>query len=269
MVTKQPWEKLTLSASQRLRKESVGEKVLHMPFRRAFGLPRPKDPASPPLISVQLGLDEVADVVLVVRRQACHGTSVLAGAASNIRATAQTTVISSTPAKAIQPFSAVRLSTGPFADNGPLVAVSELVGAEGTGGGDVLGRALRHLTLIKDLVRMGVKHDVIDSGLLIHETVPIVDWILEGVMNHDSCVAVAVADGAPAIVVEFLDGVEVQRKAERLVQKLYGSDHVGVGGVALSKTTDSVEGLGDGVPPLPVDRTVTATVIEAVLRARC
>lgn len=60
------WVKLTLSASQRLWKESVGEKVLHVPFRCAFGLPGPKDPTGPPLISIQLSLDEMPDIELVV-----------------------------------------------------------------------------------------------------------------------------------------------------------------------------------------------------------
>ncbi len=60
------WAKLTLSARQRPREESVGEKVLHVPFRCALRLPGPKDPTGPPFISVQLGLDEMAEIVLVV-----------------------------------------------------------------------------------------------------------------------------------------------------------------------------------------------------------
>ena len=204
-----------------------------MPFRCAFGLPGPEEPTGSSLISVQLRLDEVAEIELVVRRQACHGTGVLAGAATNIRATGQGPIVSGALAKAIQPFGAIGLSTGPFAHNGPLVAVGELVGTKGTGRGDVLGWALRDLALVEDLILMGVEHDVVDPGLLVHETVPKIHDILEGVVNHHGRVAIAVADGAPSIVVEFLDGTEVQRKAKRLIEKRDGGDHVGVRGVTL------------------------------------
>lgn len=129
----------------------------------------------------------------------------------------------------------------------------------------MLGRALRDLTLVEDLVLMCVEHDVVDPGLLIHEAVPKIHDVLEGVLNHHGRVTVAVADGSPTIVVEFLDSTEVQGKAERLVKKLDGGDHIGVGRVTLGKTTDRVESLGDGVALLPADRTVTATVVETVL----
>jgi len=129
----------------------------------------------------------------------------------------------------------------------------------------VLGWALRDLTLVEDLILMCVEHDVVDSGLLIHEAVPKVHDILEGVMDHHGRVTVAVANGSPTIVVEFLESTEVQGKAERLVKKLDGGDHVGVGRVTLGKTTDGVESLGDGVPLLPADRTVTATIVKTVL----
>lgn len=115
---------------------------------------------------------------------------------------------------------------------------------------------------------MRVEHDVVDPRLLIHETIPIVHDVLKGVMNDHGRVTVAVADGSPSIVVELLDGIQVQREAEGLVKELDGGDHIGVGGITLSKATDGVESLGDGVPLLPVDGTVTATVVEAILRAR-
>lgn len=201
--------KLTLSARQRLRKESVGEEVLHVPFRCAFGLPGPENPTGPPFISVQLGLNEMAEIELVVGRQARDGTRVLAVATTHIRAAGQGPVVPGTLAEAVQPFGTVRLSPGPFTDNGPLVATGELVGTVGARSRYVLGRALRHLPLVEDLILMRVQHDVVDPRLLIHETVPIINHILESVVNHHGGVTIAVTDGAPTIVVKLLDGIEV------------------------------------------------------------
>ena len=151
----------------------------------------------------------MAEIVLVVGRQACDATDVLAVAATDIRVTGQGPIVSGTPAEAVQPLGAVRLSTGPFADDGPLVAARELVGRKGAGRGDVLGRALRQLAVIEDLVLMGVEHHVVDPRLLVHETVPDIHDVFERVMNHQRRVGVAVAYGAPTVIVEFLDQTEI------------------------------------------------------------
>ena len=93
-----------------------------MPLRRAFGLPRPEEPTSPPFIRVQLSFDEMTEVELVIGRQACDCARVLPVATSNIGTVGQGTIVSGALAEAVQPFRTIRLSTGPFADNGPFVA---------------------------------------------------------------------------------------------------------------------------------------------------
>lgn len=53
-------------------------------------------------------------------------------------------------------------------------------------------------------------------------------------MDADGSVAVAVANGAPAVVVEGFDLVEVEGAAEGLVEQLNTGYDVGGRGVALS-----------------------------------
>ena len=110
---------------------------------------------------------------------------------------------------------------------------------------------------------------MVDTGLRVHEAVPVTEEVLECIMDYNSCVAITVTDGAPTIVVELLDQIEVQRVAERLVKKLNRCHHIGIGGIALSETAYGIEGLADGITLLPLDRAEAATVVESVLRSRC
>ena len=71
----------------------------------------------------------------------------------------------------------------------------------------------------EDLVLMSVEDDMVDARLHIHEAVPIALEVEEGVVDADGGVGVAVADGAPAVVVEVFDVGHVEARAVRLVQK--------------------------------------------------
>lgn len=115
-----------LSAGQRLRKQPIGEKILHVPLRRRFGDPSPEDPASVPLICVELSLDETAEVVLVIIGKPRDSTGVLSVTATNSRAARKGAIVTSAFAKAIEPFRAIGLGACPFADDGPFVGASEL-----------------------------------------------------------------------------------------------------------------------------------------------
>lgn len=86
----------------------------------------------------------------------------------------------------------------------------------------------------EDLVLMRIEDHMVHAGLDVHEAVPIALEVLEGVVDADGSVAVAVADGAPAVVVEGFDLVEVEGAAEGLVEQLNAGYDVGGRGVALS-----------------------------------
>lgn len=114
-----------LSVVQRLRKEAIGEKVLHVPLRRRLGDPSPEDPAGIPLVRIELGLDEVPKVVLIIAGKCRDSTRVLSVTTANGRAARKGAIITSTFAKAIEPFRAIGLGACPFADDGPFVGASE------------------------------------------------------------------------------------------------------------------------------------------------
>ena len=50
-------------------------------------------------------------------------------------------------------------------------------------------------------------------------------------MDGHGCVVVVVADGAPAVIVEFLKGALVKFWPHGLIQELDSSDHIGGTGV--------------------------------------
>lgn len=114
-----------LSAGQRLRKQPVGEKILHVPLRRRFGDPSPEDPARMPLIRIELSLDEVAEVVFIIVGKRRDSTGVLSVTTTNSRAARKGAIVTSAFAKAIEPFRAIGLGACPFADDGPFVGASE------------------------------------------------------------------------------------------------------------------------------------------------
>lgn len=84
----------------------------------------------------------------------------------------------------------------------------------------------------EDLVLMRIKDHMVYAGLHVHEAVPVALEVLEGVVDADGSVGVAVADDAPAVVVEGFDVVEVEGAAVGLVEELDAGYDVGGRGVA-------------------------------------
>ena len=56
-------------ARGRIREQARGRQVLQVPFGRAFRPPGPEDPARMLLVGVELGVDEVLQIVLVGRTE--------------------------------------------------------------------------------------------------------------------------------------------------------------------------------------------------------
>lgn len=81
--TPQEFAQLTLPRPQWLRKHPLRQKILHMPLRCAFRLPRPKDPSRVPLVRVQLRFVEFAHVGLVGCGEGGDGADGFAGAGSD------------------------------------------------------------------------------------------------------------------------------------------------------------------------------------------
>ena len=252
---------------RRIREQARGGQVLQMPLGRAFRLPRPKDPAGMLLVGVQLRVDEVLQVVLVIRAQIRNGAGGFAVAGADIAGACvrQRAVVAGAFAEAVEPLRAVRLGAGPFADDGPFVGAGELR-PQGAGGGDVVGRAHGDLGRGEDLVLMGVEKHVLVAGRgLGHEAVPIGLEVLESVVDAGGVIATGSRDGLVAGLVEGLDLVEVEGAAERFVEKFDCRDDVGVARVALSEFLKCGDSLADRVALLPIDRSVAAAVVEAVL----
>ena len=114
---------------------------------------------------------------------------------------------------------------------------------------------------------MGVKHNVVDTGGTVHETIPVSLDTFKGVVYRYNSEAVTVADLSPSIVVELLQLIKVDIWAEWLVEKLNGGDNVGVSRISFCKVGNSGECLRDCIALLPVDCTVSTAVVESILRA--
>ena len=269
-----------------------------MPFRGTLVLPSPEDPACPStsapyshpslplqphlqcnkkekkgakhtsmlLISIQLRLNKVSQIRLIIRRQALHSTDILPITTPHPTTPRKSAIVSRALEPAIQPLGTIRLRARPLAHNRPLIRAPN-PRADATSRLDMLGRALSDLAVIEDLVLVRIEDDVVDAGLGVHEAVPKRLHVLEGVVDGDGGVGVGVAHGAPAVVVEFLEGAEVDDGAEGFVEQFDGRDDVGFFGVALGEGPDRIEGLLGCAALLPLDGAETAAVVEAVLGA--
>lgn len=252
-----------LSIVQRLRKQPIGEKILHMPLRRRFSDPSPEDPAGMPLVRIELSLNEVAEVVLVIVGEARDSARVLSVAAPDSRAARKGAIVASAFAKAIEPFRAIGLCACPFADDGPLVSASE-PGAEAASGGDVGGGRHCVFSWTEDLVLVGVEHDI--TIRLVQEAIPALE-ILEGVVDAHHRIAIVGAHGLVAAVVEVLDTVEVQGPTGGLIEELYRCHDIGVTRIMLCKVLDSRDSLRDRITLLPTDWPQAAGIVKAILTA--
>jgi len=103
---------------------------LHVPLRSAFSLPRPEDPSSGLFESVELGIDELANIALVRRAHSGDGavgfarTAALSGAGRAIDIVG--TVIAGADTLAVEPDGTVGDGTGELTSDGPLVVARHL-----------------------------------------------------------------------------------------------------------------------------------------------
>ena len=152
------------------------------------------------LVGVQLGVNEVFEVVLIVGAQACDGARRFAVAGADVAGpgVGERAVIACTLPEPVEPLSAVGLCAGPLAYDGPLVGSREL-GTESTGRGDVLRGAHGNLRWGEDLVLMSVeKHILVARRGLGHDAVPIGLETLESVMDAGGEVAAGSCHGLVA-----------------------------------------------------------------------
>ena len=208
----------------------------------------------------------MSQIRLVIPRQPLHGPNILPITTPHLATPRKSAVIPRALSPAIQPLGTIRLRTRPLAHDRPLVGAPH-PRTETTRRLDMLRGTLGDLAVIEDLVLVGVQNHVVDAGLATHEAVPERLHVFESVVDGDGGVGVGVADGAPAVVVEFLEGAEVDDGAEGLVEEFDGGDHVRFLGVALREGADRVQGLLRRAALLPCHRAEAATVVEAVLGA--
>ena len=194
-----------LPVRQRLGEKATSEQVLHVPLRSRLGMPGPEKPSGVLLVSIELCLDEVAEVEFVVRAQIGNGAGVFAITAAHDRTACQSAIIASTFAKSVEPLRAVRLCACPFANDGPFVGACEF-GTKGAGSRNVFVRAHGDLVRAEDLVLVRVEHVVFRACC---EAIPDGYEVLESVMETDDSIGIAVTDGDVALVVEVLDAVEI------------------------------------------------------------
>lgn len=219
------------------------------------------------LVGIKLGVDEVLEIGLIImtqtRDRACAFVGTRADPAGS--RVGETTVITCSFSEAVEPLSAVSLRTRPFADDGPLVSSGELR-AESTGSRNVVRGAHGDLSWREDLILMSIEeHILVARRGWRHEAVPIGLEILEGVMNDRCVVAAGSSHSLVAGLVEGPDLVEVESGSHRLVEEFDCRDDVGVGGVALSEYLKRGDSLADRITLLPINSSVAAAVVEAIL----
>ena len=257
-------------ARGRVGEEAGRGQILQVPFRCAFGPPGPEDPPRVLLVGVELGVNEVLEIVLVVGTQGRDRACGFAGTGADVTGAGigEAAVIAGSFSEAVEPLGAVGLRTGPFADDGPLVGSGELR-AEKAGGGDVVRGAHGDLSWREDLILMSVEnHILVARRGWGHEAVPIGVDVLESVMDAGCVVAAGSGHGLVAGLVEGLKLVEVERATKRLIEELNCRDDVSVAGIVLSEILKRGDGLVNRISLLPIHRPVAATVVEAILRSR-
>ena len=213
------------------------------------------------LISIKLCLDEVTEVVLVVRAQVGNSAGIFAITAAHDRTACQSAIIASTFAKAVEPLRAVRLCACPFANHSPFVGACEF-GTKCAGSRDVFGRAHSDLVRAEDLVLVRVEHIIL---IACFEAIPDGYKVLKSIMETDNSIGFTATDGVIALAVKGLDAVKIQNRSKRLVQELNNCDHIVVIRVVHCDVLDRRDGLSYRIPLLPVHGAIFARVVEAVL----
>lgn len=157
--------------------------------------------------------------------------------------------------------SAVSQRTRPLACNSPLVVASHLR-TKAASCANVLVRAHLQGARVEDLVVVSVEQQVP------HARAPVVPGVyaLERIVESNS--NVGALEVSPTVHVELADGVHVERRAKRFVQKLDGGD-VGVVSEVITQLVKCLEGNFYGITLGPLGSALELTgVVETVLRPR-
>ena len=113
-------------------------------------------------VGIKLGVNEMLEIVLVVRTQICNRACRFASTRADVAGprVGESAVIACSFAETIEPLSAVGLCTGPFADNGPLVSSGKLR-AESAGSRNMVRGAHGDLRWREDLVLMSIENHIL------------------------------------------------------------------------------------------------------------
>ena len=114
---------------------------------------------------------------------------------------------------------------------------------------------------------MGIEKDILITRCGVEFPVPVRLDIFKGVVDCGSEIGRGGLHCLVAGLVVGEDFIEVEIRAEGLVEEFDHGYDVCVGGVALREVLDCRDGLGDRGAGLPVDGAVAAAVVETVLRA--
>ena len=89
--------------------------------------------------------------------------------------------------------------------------------------------------------------------------------VLEGILDGGREVAAGICHGFVAIQVEGLDLVHIEGVTKWFVEELDCRNGISVAGVALREVLNRGDCLVDGIALLPIDRSIAAAIVEAIL----
>ena len=147
-------------ARGRVGEQASSGQILQVPFGCTLRPPGPEDPPRMLLVRIKLSVNEVLEVVLVVGTQPRNRATRFSVARADISRASETAIIAGSCAEPVEPLGAIGLCTGPFADDGPLVSLSES-SAETAGSSNVVRGTHGNLTLSEDLILMGIEKHVL------------------------------------------------------------------------------------------------------------
>jgi len=242
--------------------------LLHIPLRSTLRRPGPVEPAATLLISIELSLNEAANVGTILVRKAGDSAHGFAGAGTNgTIAASKGTIVAGTDALAIQVLSTISHGTGPLANNRPLVGVEDVVANEAASSADVGGGIHAKHAVVEDFVVVSVHHHVPDTARFAHESVPRFSWH-ETVVKNNGGVLAGLTDDTPGVVVVLLQAILVHSTGNAgLIQGLNSGNDIGITAVAGGQSLESSAGEINIVARLPLNSTTLTAVVEAILGA--
>lgn len=250
------------SVIQRLREDTLGKQLSHVPFGSAFSLPGPEHPATLLLPGVQLTFDEATGVLLILVGEIGHSTNRLSCAVTDLEVGRHGTVIASAHSLAVEVFGTVGHGTGPFTHDSPFVRLLELPGAVRADVLDMHVDVLCEKSIVENFIVMVVHNNVV----LGQEAVPTVDGVEAIVQDQGrSCIRLMCSLLEVAVVLAQKAPVNTSGNTG-FIESL--KQHMGVFSVSINQALNCGGCPVNCVSLLPLDRTPAAAVVKSVLRAR-